>query len=474
MSLWKIAYRSIQQRMLASTLTAISMALGVALVVAVLVIYSVVDASFRRNAQGFNLIVGAKGSPLDLVFNTVYHMGNPIRTIPYKCYEDLDRGKYSSEVEAAIPVCIGDNYKGFRIIGTIPEMFEKLEYLGGRKYQFAQGENFRKENVHDAVVGAVAARKTGLRVGDTFRPVHGVEAEHGREHEPFKVVGILAATGTPNDRALFVNMEGFYTMHKGEEEADEEEDAEANAKPAAAHDKQTTKHEKEKPGSSGHKETAHEEHGATHDKAEKPGQEPKEAGHDGHDHAGHDQEKKVTAVLVVLDESRIDRAQALFGLLNDEPYTQAVRPAEVIDRLFKELIGNIEVVLLILAVLIVIVAGIGILVSIYNSMNDRRHEIAIMRALGARRQTVMMIILLESILLSLGGGALGLTLGHGLVAAMTPLIVEQTGVAMSLLYFQPAELILIPGLIVLASLVGYLPAVMAYRTDVARSLVANP
>lgn len=464
MSLWKIAYRSIQQRMLASTLTAISMALGVALVVAVLVIYSVVDASFRRNAQGFNLIVGAKGSPLDLVFNTVYHMGNPIRAIPYKCYEELDHGKYSSEVETAIPVCIGDNYKGFRIIGTLPTMFEKLEYLGGRKYQFAQGENFEKENIHDAVIGAVAARKTGLRVGDTFRPVHGVESEHGREHEPFKVVGILAATGTPNDRALFVNMEGFYAMHADEEEADEEEEAEAAPKVAHAETKDAVAATK----------VAHDKHTPAHDGKEKPGHEHKEAGHDGHDHAGHDHEKKVTAVLVVLDESRIDRAQALFGLLNDEPYTQAVRPAEVIDRLFKELIGNIEVVLLILAVLIVIVAGIGILVSIYNSMNDRRHEIAIMRALGARRQTVMMIILLESILLSLGGGALGLTLGHGLVAAMTPLIVEQTGVAMNLLYFQPAELILIPGLIVLASLVGYLPAVMAYRTDVARSLVANP
>lgn len=461
MSLWKIAYRSIQQRMLASTLTAISMALGVALVVAVLVIYSVVDASFRRNAQGFNLIVGAKGSPLDLVFNTVYHMGNPIRTIPYKCYEDLDRGKYSSEVETAIPVCIGDNYKGFRIIGTIPDMFEKLEYLGGKKYQFAQGENFRKENIHDAVVGATVARKTGLRVGDTFRPVHGVESEHGREHEPFKVVGVLAATGTPNDRALFVNMEGFYAMHKGEEEADEEEEAEAA--PPGAHGNAKAAHAEAK--------SAHDQHAPGHDAKEKPGHQHNEAEHD---RAGHDHERKVTAVLVVLDESRIDRAQALFGLLNDEPYTQAVRPAEVIDRLFQELIGNIEVVLLILAVLIVIVAGIGILVSIYNSMNDRRHEIAIMRALGARRQTVMMIILLESILLSLGGGALGLTLGHGLVAAMTPLIVEQTGVAMNLLYFQPAELILIPGLIVLASLVGYLPAVMAYRTDVARSLVANP
>jgi putative ABC transport system permease protein len=131
-------------------------------------------------------------------------------------------------------------------------------------------------------------------------------------------------------------------------------------------------------------------------------------------------------------------------------------------------------VLLALAVLVVVVAGIGILVSIYNSMSDRRHEIAVIRALGARRKTVMAIILLESILLSLGGGAVGLILGHGLIGAFAPLIMEHTGVAVGALQFQPIELVLIPGLIVLASIVGYLPAVVAYRTDVAESLSARP
>jgi putative ABC transport system permease protein len=120
------------------------------------------------------------------------------------------------------------------------------------------------------------------------------------------------------------------------------------------------------------------------------------------------------------------------------------------------------------------VAGIGIMVSIYNSMNDRRHEIAIMRALGARRSTVMMVILLESVLLSLGGGALGLSLGHGLLAIAGPWIAEKVNLPLSMLDFQRVELILIPGLIVLASIVGYLPAVAAYRTDVGKSLIANP
>ena len=130
--------------------------------------------------------------------------------------------------------------------------------------------------------------------------------------------------------------------------------------------------------------------------------------------------------------------------------------------------------LLLFAVMIVIVAGIGIMVSIYNSMSDRRHEIAVMRALGARPLTIMLVILLESILLSLGGGALGLLLGHGVIELLSPIIAEQIGMSVNLLQFRGTELMLIPGLVVLASVVGYLPAVAAYRTDVARSLSAAP
>ena len=110
--------------------------------------------------------------------------------------------------------------------------------------------------------------------------------------------------------------------------------------------------------------------------------------------------------------------------INDGAEAQAALPGMVIDDLFEGLIGNIELVLLLFAMMIVIVAGIGIMVSIYNSMSDRRHEIAIMRALGASRVTVMLVILLESILLSLGGGVLGLLLGHGLIELLSPLIAE--------------------------------------------------
>jgi putative ABC transport system permease protein len=127
-----------------------------------------------------------------------------------------------------------------------------------------------------------------------------------------------------------------------------------------------------------------------------------------------------------------------------------------------------------MAVLTVIEAGIGIMVSIFNSMSDRRHEIAVMRALGASRFTVLVVILMESILLSLMGGLVGMLLGHGAIWACSSWIADWTGVVIGIMQFQPIELILIPGLVVLASMVGFLPAMSAYRTDVAKSLITTP
>lgn len=441
MSLWKIAWRSIQQRALASALTAFSMALGVALVVAVIVIHGVIDQSFRRGAQGYDLIVGAKGSPLELVLMAVYHLGRVPANMSYDAYDELVNGQFAADIEFAVPICLGDNFKGFRVIGTTPDMFARLEYLGGRKYEFAEGRNFYDDAPNEAVIGATAARKTGLKVGDKFRPVHGSVADRGEEHEPFEVVGVLAPTGTPNDRAIFVNMEGFYHMHaKSPDEAERSLPGlktEANPKPGEKHD-------------------------------------PHSAG-DHHHESIPNEQKEVTAVLVVLN-SKIPppRRVALPKLVSKQLDVQAVAPVEQIDHLLRGIVGNVQLVLLILAVMIVVVAGIGIMVSIYNSMSDRRHEIAIIRALGARRTTIMVVVLMESILLALGGGAAGMVLGHGLTGALAPIIADQTGIAINPFQFQLSELILIPGLILLATAVGFLPAVVAYRTDVAQSLIATP
>jgi len=167
-------------------------------------------------------------------------------------------------------------------------------------------------------------------------------------------------------------------------------------------------------------------------------------------------------------------APELIKKVNKDSVAQAVLPIREMTSLFAMFVNPLQLVLLGLTVLIVIVSGIGILVSIYNSMSERRHEIAVMRALGAGRRTVMAIVLLESILLSLAGGLVGWLIGHALIAALSPWITVQTGVSVGAMQFVGYELVIIPGLIVLASLVGYLPALAAYRTDVAKALSATP
>ena len=444
MSLWKIAWRSIQQRTLASALTAISMALGVSLVVAVLVVYGVVKHSLQRGGEGYDLVIGpSKGSPLDLVLNSVYYMRQPKELLPYEYYQQILTGDIADGVgtpELAVPVCLGDTYNGYPVVGTTPDMFDAaIQLPGGQHYRFAEGgRNFKSENFFEAVAGATAARKMGLKIGSTFSPTHDVGPHKGHKHEPCTVVGILEPSGTPNDRALFVNMEGFFRQ-PGHLDSGGEHDENAE----------------------------HAEHGEhpDHDEAA-------EHGDHEHDKVIPDKLKPVTAVLVCLKDP--NRTRTVASLINHGNKAQAAIPGDEISRLFEGLVGDLQLVLLLFAVMIVIVAGVGIMVSIYNSMSDRRQEIAVMRALGADRMTIMLVVLLESILLSLGGGVLGLLLGHGVVELLSPLIADRIHVAVNLLEFRMTELYLIPALIVLASVVGYLPALAAYRTDVARSLMSAP
>jgi putative ABC transport system permease protein len=254
-------------------------------------------------------------------------------------------------------------------------------------------------------------------------------------HEPFKIVGILAPTGTPNDNAVFMNIDGFYDMHGHHHEAGNA-DAEEPRHYSAILLK--TKKNVIKPPT------------GTAIDPNSPDFNP-------------------SALLAERAYVNIDAMQ-LPGLLDKTTDVQAVSPIREIALLLTNIVGNIQMVLLLLAVLVILVAGIGMMVSIYNSMSERKQEIALMRALGARRLTVMVIILLESILLSLGGGALGLLFGHLLIGGVGPWISEQTGIVIRFWNFQLAEIILIPGLILLATIVGFLPAAVAYKQDVATSL----
>lgn len=443
-----IAWKSIRQRRVSSLLTALSVALGVTLLVAVLVINDVIDRMFNQTASGYDLIVGAQGSPLQLVLSTVFRVGAPIENLPYRYYTEL---KKDPRIEEAIPFAIGDVTQkgGFPIVGTIPRYFA-LDYIPNRPFRINKEGKFLP-GTWDAVIGSVVAKQNNWKMGDEFQLVHG-SAEAGHIHdEKFKIVGILAPTGTPNDRTVFVNLRGFYQVSGHEKPLDEA------LKREAAFFGEEFDEEKYK---------ALLKENAAHD-------------HSGHDHSGHDHahtvpdaQKEVTAILVQMKGDRY-RGFATIKFQSDlaeANQAMAVNPIRQISWLMNNIVGNVRTMLVILTSLIIVVSGVSIFVSIYNSMSDRKKEIAIMRALGAGRSTVFSIILSESVLLCLGGGILGILLGHGLVFIASPIIEARSGLLIDPFGFSSVELILLPILVVLASLVGFIPAMTAYRTDVASTL----
>ena len=411
MGILSIVYKNIKQRSLSSLLTMFSIMLGVALVIAIIILRQESEEAFNQTATGYELIVGPKGSSLQLTLNTVYQIGVPIQNMPLNVYELLKNDK---RVKLAIPYVLGDNYKDFRLIGTVPEIFTEFEYKKGIRYRIDQGKIF--ENDFEAVIGSETSQRTGLKTGDTFTGSHGVDSYEGAEaHDEFnfKVTGILEKTFTPADRVIFVTMNSVWKIH------DHEED---NQKDSAALSKN---------------------------------------------------ENTITSILLKL------KNPVYFDLIrrqvNDNKYeginAQAVMPVFEIKQLF-DIIGNINSILLVIAYLVIFVAAISILVSLYNSMNERKRDIAIMRSLGATKFTILKIIVLEGALLSLSGSAAGILLGHIAVFFMKNKISDLAGIQISGTTFNIFELYILAGTLFLGILVSTIPALKAYKTDVAKNL--NP
>ena len=449
MNLWSIAVKSVKQRALASALTSLSVALGVMLMVVVLVANGMAERMFVQTATGYDLILGPKGSQLELVLTSIYRIGVAGEPLPYRFYRELT-SETGNRIDRAIPITMGDVTRqgAFPIVGTTPDYFV-LPYMHEadgtpRKFQFRTrsldgkhtGEGLIR-NPFDATIGAVVARQNGWDVGSKLKLVHGGSDGHVHDEE-FTVSGILAATGTPNDRTVFVHLDGFY-MISGHEKPLSEAIAREREFFGNVSEESLRALEAEKSGGHGPVPEA---------------------------------QKEVTAILLniqgeigekVLAESR------LMSRLNEGVQAQAVKPIVQIDRMMQTLIGPIRTLLIGLTSLIIAVSGIGIFVSIYNSMADRKKEIAIMRALGARRQTVLTVILAESTLLCVVGGLAGFVLAHLLILVASP-VVAGYGLVIDPWTFAWGELVLLPVLIALASLVGFVPGMTAYRTDVARTL----
>ncbi|HEX2100308.1 MAG TPA: ABC transporter permease, partial [Candidatus Synoicihabitans sp.] len=209
MTLPLLVYRSLRQHALSTCVTAASIALAGGLLMTVWVVKTQAREAFADTSSGFDAVLGARGSKLQLVLNALFHLEASPGNVSATDFENIRR---HPAVKAAIPIAVGDNYQGWRIVGTTPGLFD-VEYRPGQRYELEPGGRWFAPDAHEAVIGSVVAERLGWRVGREFHPTHGLLAEGEHEHhEDYVVVGRLRPTNTPADRVIWVPLEGVQTM----------------------------------------------------------------------------------------------------------------------------------------------------------------------------------------------------------------------------------------------------------------------
>lgn len=431
MSLWHIAWSYLWNRKVTTSLTILSVALAVGLITTVLTLRQETQRRFEEEGQMFDLVIGAKGNPLQLVLSSVYFLNQPVGNIRY---DDFVKVSQEEEVKAAFPISMGDNYQGYRIIGTSADLINfdwEKETGRPRMFRVVKGRNFEKPM--EAVLGSIVADNIGKGIGERFVGSHGLVAGSGHEHEhnPYTIVGILDFSGTPNDRAIFCSTESVWQIHAhGDEEGH---------------------------GEGGHAED-HEEHGE----------------HEGHaedcevcEHA-HDDDPELTAGVLLLQSPALRFTFKEY--VNNNYNVMAVVPIDQIRQLFDQLLGTAKAVLLAIGYLVVVISALSILIGLYMAIIQRRKDLAIMRALGASSGEIFGAVLIEAFWVTVLGMAAGYILSGGVAAMLSYYLKDVIGFAVPAFAVSPDLVTSYSTVLLMGMLAGILPAWQAYRVDVARNL----
>ncbi|MBC8162108.1 MAG: ABC transporter permease [Roseiflexaceae bacterium] len=409
-----IALRHLRSRPLTSALTTLIIALGVGLAIAVISLGAGLRRGLTTAGGPFELVVGPKGSATQLVVSSVLFQDVPLGNIPYATYERLAQDE---RVRDAVPLALGDNLQGIRIIGTTPQLFE-VAVTPERPpfYRLAAGRVFGQE--FEAVLGSAAAARLGMQTGATFESSHGTLGgvnEVGHEGFSYTVVGVLAPTGTPGDLGIYVPLSSYWQVH-GEMRGSiftpgsvVQDDSAASA-------------------------TA------------------------------------VTAVTAVLVRGRdINATYQLYSELNSGNELQAALPGAVLTQ-FLSWLGQGEQLLAAISTLALSMAALSMALALYAALLARRRDIAVMRALGASRGTVFAVSLGEALLQGLAGALAGLVLGHVAAALAAQAINQQSALATAITFDPLAEAAVLGAMLLLGLIAGLLPAAQAYRMEAAAAL----
>lgn len=419
-----LSLRSIANRRLSVGLTVIAVALAVALLLGVERLRNDARAGFAQTLSGTDLVVGARSGPVQLLLYSVFHLGNATNNVSWASIEHVAG---LPQVKWLVPIALGDSHRGHRVVGTRAGFFTHYRHGEGRALAFAAGRPFaeapaRAEDIFEVVIGAEVAARHGYRIGQRIVLSHGSVGANAAgprfaEHadKPFTIVGVLARSGTPLDRALLVSLEGIEAIH-----IDWLGGAPMPGVKIAP------------------------EHVRKFDL----------------------RPKSVTAALVGLhSRTAVFRVQRQINTHADEALT-AILPGATLQELWG-LVGIAEQALLAVSALVVAVGLAGMIAVVVASLGERRRELAILRALGASPRQVFALLAVESVLLALAGIAVGLALLYGAGAALAPWLASQHGLHLSLGWPSAGEWRLLAAVLVASLAASLVPALRAYRYSLA-------
>lgn len=423
MNLLKISWSNIRFRPLNTLLSVVLLAFGVGIISLMLLIKDQISEKFDRNIKDIDFVLAAKGSPLQSILANVYHVDAPTGNIKVA---DAKRIVRNPMVEKAIPLAYGDNYEKFRIVGT------NKDYPDHYGCEVENGKIFEKP--FEATIGYEVARDAGLQVGSTFTSVHGfdraAEGDPDAHHhdKPFTVVGIFKPSGCAIDHLILTPVESTWLVHEHGDHADEE-----TGDPAHSLD---------------HPE---DEEGHVHD-------EPAPSDPDG--------DKEMTAYLL------IKRNKGAFGMLSKQTEDTTMQLANVAvenSRLMNNFGIGLSTISAI-AVVITILSFISIFISLYNSMKDRKYELALLRTMGGTRMKLFALILSEGLILVVLGYVIGLVLSRTGLLILSKTMKENFHYGFDKLGITPYEFLLLGITLLIGIVASLLPALRALRMDISKTL----
>jgi len=406
MSPFKLSWKNIWSKPLNAALNILLIAFGTGILTILLLASTQLEDKLTKNSKDIDLVIGAKGSPLQLILSSIYYIDFPTGNIPMKEAKKLMKNPF---VKRAVPLALGDNYNGVRIVGTDRNYIS----LYGLK---TQSGKFWKADL-EATIGANVAKEHNLKVGDTFYGGHGLtEMKDEHKDHAYKVVGILAPQQNVTDNLILTAIGSVWKMH-----GDEGEDVE--------HDHN----------------------------------------HEGEAEHAHDEDREFTSLLI---QYRSPMAVAMFPqMVNQTTNMQAASPAQESTRLFS-LIGVGVDTLQWFALLIMLIAAISVFVNLYNSLKERSYDLAIMRTLGASKGKLFFIIILEGLILTLIGTIIGVALAHGILQLIGN-YQESSQAKMSGAFFIKEEFYLLVAGLTVGIIAAIIPAIQAYKADISKILAKN-